>query len=294
MAYELERIHGEQGRIVRELFVDTADDNYIAARWCFVEGLNVDWFWLAVHCLEKYMKAVLLLNGRSGWRYPDNAGKCRAFGHDIAALHEQVGRLAADLLPGTLERPNELEIDHWQEETPETFLRRLFRFGNADNRYQIFGFVRRREDLFKLDLMVFALRRLCVPLDGYYLGRRRPDRKNPTHRDLLRKQPESWTVSPTCKLEKTAAGKRGERLREVLLYLNVPFAPQDFEHRGLRGVTAAHLPVLGRSILAPLEQAPDSDAAALAADVCDWVLGNIQLPNDVKRQLRDARARRTT
>ena len=83
-------------------------------------------------------------------------------------------------------------------------------------------------------------------------------------------------------------------MREVVLNLNVPFAPKDFEHRGLRSATAAHNPVLGRSILAPLEHAPDSDAAALAAVVCDWVLGNIQLPSDVKRQLRDARARRTT
>lgn len=294
MAYELDPIHREQGRIVRELYVDTADDNYITARWCFVEGLNVDWFWLAVHCLEKYMKAVLLLNGRSGWRYSDNAGKRPAFRHDIAALHEQVQRLAADLLPSDLERPHELKIDHWQEETPETFLRRLYRFGNADNRYQTFGFLRRPEDLFKLDLMVFALRRLCVPLDGYYLGKRRPDRNNPTHRDLLRKQPEWWTVSPTCKLERTAAGKRGEGLREVVLNLNLPFAPEDFEHRGRRSATAAHNPILRRSILAPLEQAPNSDAAALAAELCDWMLGNIQLPNDVKRQLREARARRTT
>ena len=55
MAYEIERIHAEQDLIVRDLFVDTADDNYIAARWCFVEGLNVDYFWLSVHALEKYM-----------------------------------------------------------------------------------------------------------------------------------------------------------------------------------------------------------------------------------------------
>ena len=32
MAHDIEPIHAEQGRIVRELFVDTADDNYIAAQ----------------------------------------------------------------------------------------------------------------------------------------------------------------------------------------------------------------------------------------------------------------------
>ena len=32
MAHDIEPIHAEQGRIVGELFVGTADDNYIAAQ----------------------------------------------------------------------------------------------------------------------------------------------------------------------------------------------------------------------------------------------------------------------
>ncbi len=32
MPYEIESIHTEQNLIVRELVVDTSDDNYIAAR----------------------------------------------------------------------------------------------------------------------------------------------------------------------------------------------------------------------------------------------------------------------
>ena len=88
MAFEIERIHFEQGLIVRELFIDTADDNYIAARKCFIEGLNVDWFWLAVHALEKYMKAALLLNGLSAKNYRGANGKSQPYGHDIVALHK--------------------------------------------------------------------------------------------------------------------------------------------------------------------------------------------------------------
>ena len=292
--YDIEPIHAEQGRIVREIFVDTADDNYITARWCFVEGLNVDYFWLAVHSLEKYMKGVLLLNGRSGKRYRDEVGRWRSFGHDIVVLYEQVKSFAADFLPSSLERPRDLEIDYWRDETPEAFFGRLYRHGNADNRYQIFGFVQHREDLFKLDRMVFALRRLCVPLDAYYLGKQRPGTTNLSHRDVLAKQPDWWTVSSACKLEKTAAGKRGERLRRVLLNLNLLFATVDFPHGGLRSRTSAHNPVLGRSILVPLEQAQDSDAAARAVEVCDWVIENIQLPPDVAAQLSQARAKRKT
>lgn len=283
MAYEIERIHSEQGLIVRELFVDTADDNYIAARWCFVEGLNIDWFWLAVHALEKYMKAALLLNGRSA----------KTYGHDIVALHEQVTSFAAELLPDNLAKPEGLALDGWRDETPRDFLDRFYSNGNADNRYGIFGFVQHREDLFKLDSMVFALRRLCVPLDAYFLGKRRAGKRNPTHRDILAKQPEYWSVFPGSRLEKTAGGKHGDRLREVLLGFNFPFAPDDFPHGTMRSGTASRNPVLARSVLKPLGSAPDSRAAATAAELCGWVLDNIKLPPDVAEQLRQAMPERT-
>lgn len=292
MAHDIEPIHVEQARIVRELFVDTADDNYITARWCFVEGLNVDYFWLAVHVLEKYMKAALLLNGWSGKGYHDGTGTFRLYGHDIVVLYEHVKLFASDLLPGNLEKPDKLEINPWRDETPEGFFHRLYSNGNADNRYQIFGFAQHREDLFKIDLMVHALRRLCVRLDAYNMGKKRPGRMNPTHRDILTKQPEWWTVSSACKLEKTVSGKRGERLREVLLNLNVPFASDDFPHGSLRSRTASQNPVLARSILTPLDQAPNSKSASMALKVCDWVLDNIQLPTEVKKQLRAAKAKR--
>ena len=293
MAYEIERIHAERGLIVREIFVDTADDNYIAARWCFVEGLNIDWFWLSVHALEKYMKAVLLLNGLSAKGYRNATGKPQSYGHDIVALYERVKSFAADLLPNNLTKPEQLALDHWRDETPEAFLGRFYSNGNADNRYQIFGFVRHGEDLFKLDSMVFALRRLCVPLDAYFLGKRRPAKRNPTHRDILAKQPEYWSVSSVSNLEKTASGRRGDRLREVLLKFNFPFAPDDFLHGTMRSGTAFHNPVLARLILEPLKSAPDSRAATTAAELCGWVLDNIKLPPDVVAQLRRAKPERT-
>ena len=228
MAHDITPLHAEQGLIVRELFIDTADDNYIAARWCFFEALNVDYFWLAVHALEKYMKAALLLNGRSAKGHRDKAGRLHPFGHDIVALYEQVMPLASNLLPSNLTRPGDLQIPHWRSETPEAFVRRFHDNGNADNRYQIFGFVQHREDLFKLDAMVYALRRLCVPLDAYYMGKHRPGTSNWTYRDILTNQSHYWAVITGCKLRKTSDGKRGERLRDVLLRFNFPFAPEDF------------------------------------------------------------------
>ena len=279
MGYDRKPIDAHKKQIVRELFVNTADDNYITARWCFIEKLNIDYFWLAVHALEKYMKASLLVNGKSS----------KGFGHDIVKLYGCVESFASDLLPDNLKKPVVFGSDHqWLDESPEEFLQRLYDNGNADNRYQIFGFLRHHDDLFKLDLMIFALRRLCVPLDGYCLS---SSVSKLTYRDMLMKQPENWTLSPPDKLSKTISGKRGERLREILLSHNFPFAPDDFTHGGLRRSMASQNPVLGLFIIKPLERASNRAAANIVVELTDWSVKNIQFPKDVKKQLQDAKAR---
>jgi HEPN domain-containing protein len=56
-------VEASKNNLASELFVRTADENYITARWCANNQLNTDFLWLAVHALEKYLKAVLLVNG---------------------------------------------------------------------------------------------------------------------------------------------------------------------------------------------------------------------------------------
>lgn len=206
MADSAASILATKREIVRELFINTADDNYISARWCYIERLNVDYFWLAVHALEKYMKAALLLNGFSGKGFRDEGGRFQTFSHKIPMLYERVKCFAAEFLPENLSKPDELAGENWREETPESMLRRFYRNGNADNRYQIFGFLRFHEDLFKLDSMVYALRRLCVPLDAYFLGARLSGSSNPKYRDMLTDDSKYWALIGQCKLRRTADG----------------------------------------------------------------------------------------
>ena len=84
MAKEFDDQYADKHSIVNELFIATADDNYIAARWCFHQNLNVDFFWLAVHCVEKYLKASLLLNGEN----------VKKQSHDIVKMFPAVKALA--------------------------------------------------------------------------------------------------------------------------------------------------------------------------------------------------------
>lgn len=293
MGYNLKLIDAHKRQIVQELFINTADDNYITARWCFVEGLSVDYFWLAVHALEKYMKAALLMNRRSGKSYCDNAGKYQSFKHDIVILYEHVKSFASGLLPGRLEQPGEPALDYWFDESPEEFLQRLYDNGNPDNRYQIFGFQQFSENIFKLDMMVFALRRLCVPLDGYLQSingvNLTATGRNLTYRDVLMNDPKEWTLSSAGKLKNTASGERGERLREVLLDNNIPFASEDFPHSGSGTGMVWQNTVLDRLILRRLGQASDNHAAKIAVELTDWAVKNIKVPKGVEKQLQDAK-----
>jgi hypothetical protein len=82
--------------IVEDFFISTADDNYVAARWCYLDGLNIDFFWLSVHSLEKYLKAALLLNCKSAI-WPAPGSEDTKFG---VTMGPEVGHGASEVYAG--------------------------------------------------------------------------------------------------------------------------------------------------------------------------------------------------
>ena len=84
-----------KNEVVTEMFVDPADHDYVVSRWCYQNCLFGSFFWNAAQAIEKYLKASLLLNGRSS----------KKFGHDLVRLYDAVTEYADDLLPDGLERP---------------------------------------------------------------------------------------------------------------------------------------------------------------------------------------------
>jgi len=165
--------------LVTDLFVRTADENYTTARWCAINSLHTDFLWLAVHALEKYMKALLLLNGKSA----------KGYSHNIVRLYAAAQAIAGSLLPARLVQPADLDIYHWIERTPQAFLEHLLNNGNADNRYLIYGYATRSQDLHMLDQMVFAIRRLIRPLDERMFPSRRSGAPTFTNREFLARNP---------------------------------------------------------------------------------------------------------
>jgi hypothetical protein len=278
MAADIDDNYAEKHSIVNELFLATADENYVAARWCYQHGLRVDFFWLAVHNLEKYMKAALLLNGLTA----------KGYGHDIVKLYADVRPLAPELLPSNLAKPSQYELDHWYAETTEKFIERLYRDGRADNRYQLFGYNLHMEDLFKVDQVIFAIRRLCQPLETHFLIKKMPGVPDQSRRERMIKDHPS-SVNLRSKLEEVASGQRGETLRQALLNWNFPFAPFNYPHMPISYSTASRNPILVRRLYDPLETGPQSFANA---DVLwQWVKDNIQLSKELQKEIEGERKR---
>ena len=114
------RTNAIKSQIVRDLFVRTADENYIAARWCFLNGLDQDFLWLALHATEKYYKACLAVNGFNTKKYS----------HSLTALHESVKQFAPTLLPNELQKPSKLIGSQWRETSIIQYLNHLETYGN--------------------------------------------------------------------------------------------------------------------------------------------------------------------
>lgn len=276
MPETLDDFFADKHSIINELFIATADDNYVLARWCFHQHLNVDFYWLAVHALEKYLKAILLLNGESA----------KLYSHDIVKLYASVTPLAPELFPAVLDKPEDrMPDEYWHIENVADFVARLHRDGQADNRYQLFGYSRQPEDLWKFDQVVFVVRRMCRPLEAYELGKPHDGASNLSNRDILGKYPQRWRLS--SRLEDTMSGKRGEELMRAALTWNFRFAPADYNQPPVTYTSSAQNPVLVRRLYDPLEAGsehfPHNDA------LWKWVNDNIQLPKTLIAEIESER-----
>ena len=273
-----------KNNVVTQMFVDTADQTSLISRWAYHRGMCIEFFWNAVHALEKYFKASLLLNGRSGMK--NSAGKL--YGHNLAMLFEEVSSYAGDLFPAKLKQPKQLGGLHWREETPVDFVARLDELGNANNRYNLFGYVQRWEDLHHLDQMVHAVRRIAFKLDTCpFIGRGPfPDSAPETVREFLERDLGNSPRGAPSRLHKLLGTKGDDELRDAGLKLNFLFAPEDYDHElgGVRIGTSSSESVLYQRIVRRAENTA-SPADRDAADLADWVIENIFLPAPVKVEL---------
>jgi hypothetical protein len=249
--------------IARRMFIATADQNYMLARAAFFSELDLDFYWLSLHALEKYFKAILLLNGRS----------VKKHGHDLIKLHASVRTLHPDLSFGPFIDPH-VDAVLWRNTTVDVFLSRLNEFGHASNRYHTYGFSLSIDDLLKVDQLMWSVRRHCRPLNYAVDAGQRTLRVDEV--EALRRDQRRWFLSGNFPIESMLEGRRRVELRELFLRLNTAFAP-DQPHDFWSGWrSASSNSPLSRELeyLASSHAAPETKATA--AEVLRWALAHIK------------------
>ncbi len=269
-----------KNNVVTQLFVDQADQDYILARMAYHKSLFTGFFWSAGQAMEKYLKASLLLNERTA--------KLRD--HNIIALFDLVKEYAADLLPNQLTKPPQFGDLPWREETPVEFITRIEQYVNPHNRYNIFGYSTRYEDIFHLDQLIFSLRRITFQFDAYpFLGRSDGREGVPqTVRELLEKIADYSPRNANSRLHKLIDSD--EDLRYAALNLNFPFTPLEYDHQwdDMKLVFSMAAPVLYTRIIGRVDKQQATPGDTNAAALADWILENIILPGDVKNEVKAA------
>ena len=120
-------------------FRETADKDYIAARMAYSARLIQPFVWSALHCLEKYVKGILVLNRVKAHK-----------GHSVLPNIERMkqhGKFELDLSADTVE-----------------FIKKLEDYG-AEYRYYEVSYTIEPFDIVRFDRAVWELRRYCQPLD---------------------------------------------------------------------------------------------------------------------------------
>ena len=197
-----------KNEVVTHFFVNTADQDYILARISHHGDIVNGFFWAAGQAIEKYLKASLLLNGKSS----------KGYSHDLVKLFEAVNQYASDLFPERLTKPPQLKTEFFNgEETPVEFLKRIEPYTDPNSRYNIFGYCLSPGDLFYLDQFIFAARRVAFRLDA---------RASRTVHEMLVSLPK---YQPRKGLLDKIITDSNHKFYDAVLHFNFPFAPDCYE-----------------------------------------------------------------
>lgn len=143
------------------MYRDAADEDYLMARFAARSKLLYQFWWSGQQAVEKYLKAVLLLNN----------ARVDGYGHKLANMYLEVADLAGDLLPALHCPPKAVRQRYWPNTNSRgffpvlRFVMELEKNGDPNNRYRAYSVSTRSEYLIYFDELCFCLRRIAFPLD---------------------------------------------------------------------------------------------------------------------------------
>lgn len=292
MPKDLTALNCSKSSVIEGLFVAPADENYLVARWCYQNKVYRSFYWNAAQALEKYMKAILLFNGYSAI-HPLNQPK-KPYVHNLVALLASVYQIAFEFLPIDLELPTELgsKVWGWIDEPLRKYVARINTAGNPNNRYNLYGLNKMSGDLYKLDSLIYSLRRLTYNLsDPFYFNVPKDnDEHEFTLADALRKLP---TYNPRNQFEFAYKPFRdcSDEVKFFFLNHNFPFSKSlqpDFQHKPLDQRWYSENSALYMTVFSYLEWNSGMETYEDVLALIPWIKDNIKLSTDDQRDLAEA------
>lgn len=198
--------------IASDVFRKQGDYDYIAARSNYRLQLRQQFLWSAHQAIEKYLKAVLLFNGKSARFYtPSGSTKPKEYLHNLDALLSNVKQITTFSLDITTD--------------DERFLSYLSVHGGS-NRYMSRSTYVLRDAIHRLDRLVWHLRRFCqyIPDRGLGCANPVPGMQRAFVRHLLaphwKEQPHTFSIIGG-ELERVIKRQGKDPARKALLWANL-------------------------------------------------------------------------
>ena len=256
--------------LIRTMFFDTADMNYVGARAAFFERRDHDFWWLTLHAVEKYFKTALLMNGETA----------NQSNHDLTTLLKRLQALDRRLNPLPFVRPLLAGSERWFERANDNFIKSLNIYGSATNRYGAYSYVISNLDIFRADHLVYWARRHARPFQQTLPGGEKIDWV-----EELANNPRLWRHH-SGPLELLADQPHFDQAKRSLVRGNVSFFAER-RHRPLqpRGALAHNAPIY-HCIEALKGSTAGSAERAEAREILEWIVSHIYLPKKEIAEIR--------
>jgi hypothetical protein len=255
--------------LIREMFLDTADQNYIGARAAFFERRDHDFWWLTLHAVEKYLKAALLMNGASASKPT----------HNIQTLLGRLKKIDPRLEPPPFVRPKFAGAAGWLEVINDDFVQKLNVYGSPANRYAMFSYVIADIDIFRADHLVYWARRHALVFKTDTSG------EQIDWIAELEANPRLWRHLSGAPLEKLLDLPPSDVRRQTFRRWNVAFFPDIRPGRRQKRGALAHNAGISRSIRVLRGSTPGSQERSEHREVLQWVIDNVYLPKEEVAEL---------
>jgi HEPN domain-containing protein len=272
--------------LIKRLFVEAADNDYLSARWAYSHALSHQFFWMASQAIEKYLKALLLLNNVS----------IKRFDHDIVTLFQAAQKLdKTEVFSDVIELPETSAIGRgsWHSQPIQKFLEHLGYYGSPESRYGSMGTHLNGPIIHILDRFCAELRTLirkqnCSDKDIFELCGKAQWHSKP----LL--DVRAWTVCAELPLEKlyykSYSVGHSDELRRVFSNMNLSFFDErDKDERIFGGLIFRGSPLFNHLVrwkTPKIFGLPESRFNAQQINQLKrWVFDNIKLSKDLKEIL---------